>query len=289
MINIKKKRNLLGLIAIIIIYITPVYAQQYPKVPADMPLYQNEMNLISEACISLKTEWGYSISGGKVSAFKYKSRVINYDKLGRIKEIMNINPMGESLSVIVFKYDNRNLPLQETEFLPTGELIGKTKYTYNQKGRLTDITWLNEFEFIIDRKVFDYNDSKNLITEWQYYSPDSVANKTEYFYSNLENGILLKQNNFIGENKIDRSITYIRDSLQTLQKEEIRDARKKLICYYEYKYNRDQRLYQIVANYINDKKIPIYVYDYSPEGLITGEIEYNHRGDLIDYKMFTYE
>jgi hypothetical protein len=282
-------RFCLSFILLTILNLFTISAQMGPRVPADMPFYQKEMNSISKADVYSKTEWNYVISEGKVTTDNYKEKIIKYDKLGRIVEIMKINQKGENSSVIIFRYDGRNLPLQETEFLPTGEMIGKTKYTYDPKGRLTDITWLNSFEFIINRKVYDLDASASRITEWQYYSPDSVTSKTEYFYSNPENGVLLRQNNYNGESRLINSIIFIRDSTQIVLKEEIRDASQKLACYSEYQYNKNGQLQQVITIFPDKKKVPQFIYNYDEDGLLSGKIEYNQKGEMIEYKKYIYE
>lgn len=282
-------RYVISLLFSIILHNTANSVQLYPKVPADMISYQSEMKSIASADVYSKSEWNYILTDGNVTTNKYKTKVIKFDKLGRIMEVMNLNPKGENLSVIIFRYDNNNLPLQETEFLPTGELIGRTKYTYDSKGRLKDITWLNGFEFIVNRKAFDINESLNLVTEWQYYAPDSVTSKTEFYYSNLINGILLKQNNYNGEKQLSSSIIYHRDSLQVILKEEIRDASKKLTGFHEYQYNKKGQLMQILVVYPDKRKIPKFTYNYDVDGLVSGIIEYDEKGSMIAYKRFTYE
>lgn len=273
----------------VLFYSSNIYSQSYPIVPADMIQIRKEMKAVAAADVYSKSEWNYVINEGKVTTNKYKSRVIKFDKLGRIIEIIKLSPKGENQSVIVCKYDNNNYPVQETEFLTTGEMIGRTKYTYDSKGRLKDITWLNGFEFIVNRKTFDIDENKDIVTEWQYYSPDSVSGKTNYLYTNLLNGVVIKQNNYSGDHQLENSIVYHRDTSQIIIKEEIRDASEKLVCYHNYQYSKKGLLQQIVVQLPNNAIVPKYVYDYDDDGLLAGILEYDERGNIIDYKKYTYE
>ena len=130
--------NLLTVILILLLNTILVIAQDYPRVPADMPEYLSEAKAINDAGVYKRSDWRYILQGGNISTSKYKEREIKYNDQGRISEIMNIDQKGVNKSVIIFRYDKRNLPLLETEFLPTGELEGKTKYTYDFKGILKD-------------------------------------------------------------------------------------------------------------------------------------------------------
>jgi YD repeat-containing protein len=264
-------------------------AQDYPIVPADMPGYLKEMKDIADAGIYSRTDWRYELQGGNVTAVKYKERVLKYDEQGRLIEIMHIDRKGENKSVIIFRYDKRNLPMLETEFLPTGELVGKTKYTYDTKGVLKDITWLNNFEFIYNRFSFDINDSAGKVTEWHFYSPDSVEQKIEYYYSDPEKGFITLQKFFTGEDKLENTIIWNRDSANYLINKEFKDPQGKLAYYLEYHYNTSGKVYQVIRILPNGSKIKKYEFNFEDSGLKTGEIEYNLKGEIITYVKYTYE
>jgi hypothetical protein len=282
-------RNFLCIIIFFLIDLNVSDAQNYPIVPADMPGYLQEMKLIADAGVYTRTDWRYVLQDGNVTNVKHKERVLKYDDNGRINEIMNIGKKGENISVIIFRYDKRHLPQLETEFLPTGELVGKTKYTYDSNGRLKDITWLNSYEFIYNRYAFDISDSTGMVTEWHFYSPDSVTQKIEYYYSNPEKGFITYQKTFIGEDKLENTIIWNRDSTQHLINKEFKDAQGKLSYYLEYHYTLSGQVNQIIRLLPNGTRMKKYEYDYEDTGLITGEIEYNQKGEIISYLKYTYE
>jgi hypothetical protein len=276
-------------ILVLIMCLVNIHAQDYPIVPADMPAYLNETKEISSEGINTRTDWRYVLQDGKVTTNKHIERVLKFDELGRIKEIMNIDPQGENKSVIIFRYDKRNLPVLETEFLPTGELLGKTKYTYDTKGILKDITWLNSYEFVYDRFSFDINDTTGLVTEWHFYSPDSVKQKIEYYYSDPLQGFITRQRIYIGENKLQNTIIWNRDSTKCLLNKEFRDPQGKIEYYLEYHYNTSGKVMQVMRVFPNGSKLKNFEYNYEDAGLKTGEIEYNQKGEIVAYLKFSYD
>ncbi len=64
----------------------PLSSQQFPRIPADMKKYKNELNQIAMAGVAVRNDWKYKILEGNVSAHRYKDRVIKYDKRGRTIE-----------------------------------------------------------------------------------------------------------------------------------------------------------------------------------------------------------
>jgi hypothetical protein len=273
----------------LLLRLSAVNAQDYPIVPADMPAYFKEMKVVTDAGIFTCTKWQYELQGGNVTTVKHKEKVIKYDDQGRIKEIMNLDQKGENKSIIIFRYDRSNLPLLETEFLPTGELVGKTKYTFDAVGRLKDITWLNSYEFIYNRFAFDINDTLGMVTEWHFYSPDSVTQKIEYYYTDPENGFITRQKIFIGADKLENTIIWNRDSTLSLKNKEFKDPHGKLAYYLEYHYNKSGQADQIIRILPNGSRIKKSEYNFEDTGLKTGEIEYDQKGEIITYIKYSYE
>jgi hypothetical protein len=284
-----KTRFFLLLISLLLFEFLEINAQDFPIVPADMPEYLANMKAITDAGVYTRTDWRYMLQGGNITTIKYKEIALKYDDQGRIKEIMNVDQKGTNKSVIIYRYDKRNLPILESEFLPTGELEGKTKYTYDVKGFLKDITWLNSFEFIFNRYSFDFNDTTGMITEWHFYSPDSVTQKIEYYYSNPQNGFITRQKIFIGEDKLENIIIWNRDSTQHLLNKEFRNPQGKLMYYLEYKYNTKELPDKILRVLPNGTKTKKFEFEYEESGLKTGEIEYNEEGEILSYIKYSYE
>jgi hypothetical protein len=254
-----------------------------------MPEYLSEAKAINDAGVYKRSDWRYILQGGNISTSKYKEREIKYNDQGRISEIMNIDQKGVNKSVIIFRYDKRNLPLLETEFLPTGELEGKTKYSYDSKGFLKEIIWLNSYEFIYNRYSFSIDDTSGMVTEWHYYSPDSVTQKIEYFYSDPKKGFITRQKIFKGDDKLENTIIWNRDNLQHLINKEFKDPQGKLAYYLEYHYNTTGQVDKVIQVLPNGSKIKKYEFNFEESGLKMEETEYNQKEEIVKYAKYSYE
>lgn len=264
-------------------------AQSFPKVPADMHDYLFDMNTITAAKVQSRSDWRYILQSGVLTTFNYKERLLKYDVLGHIKEIENIGQDGIIQSILVYQYNSRSLPIIETEFLPTGELIGKTKYNYDQNGYLKEITWMNNNEFIIRKSNFELDvDTKSFI-ERIYLNPDSVESKIIYFYTDLSNGVLKEVWNYKGEKDLVLHKIIYRNSENKIINEEYRDANGTLTYFLKYNYDTNGYPQDITQLFPNGAKLKKFDYKYNSAGLKTGEVEYNNAGEMIQYRKFDYD
>jgi hypothetical protein len=282
-------RRLLKLLFLSLMCISFAGAQQFPMVPADMNVYLAGMQIIVASKIQSRSDWSYIMEAGVLTNQNYRERNLKYDTQGRIKEIEISDRNGYTQSIIVIRYDTRNLPSMETEFLPTGELVSKTKYTYDAGGNLRDITWLNNNEFIIKKNVYELDETMKIITEKQFISPDSAVRTTVFFYTDLHNGVLKEEWLYLGDKNLDSKIIFSRNSGNILENQEFRDTNGNLKYYLKYKYDPKGNLQDVTTLYPNGNSVKKFQYDYNASGLITGEVEYNTEGKMIHFRKYSYD
>jgi hypothetical protein len=266
-----------------------VHAQEYQKVQADMHNYLLNMKTIVTAGVQSRTDWQYIIQNGNLTTDCFKERVLKYDIRGRIKECENIDKNGIIQSILVFRYDNQNLPVMETEFMPTGEMIAKTKYTYDLKGRLQDITWLNNNEFIIRKNTYEIDENAKSITERQFTSPDSVVKKTTYIYTDLNNGLIREEWSYKGENILDFKKIVNQNNTDKIEIEEYRNSDGELTFSLKYDYDTNGNLIAVLSLFPDGTEVKKFDYNYGNSGLITGEIKYNQKGEIIQFHKYSYD
>ena len=265
-----------------------LYSQNYPKVPAEYPEYKYGMELLVNSGITLQTEWNYVIYNGNVTAQKFRDKVTKFDGTGKIMEIEHVDALGRNTSIEVLKYDAKSLPVLQTEFMPTGELIGKTTYKYNSQGFLQEITWYNGNEYIISKTEFETDSSMNSVTESNFFAPDSVKEKTVYFYSDLKKGRVEKEQHYLGKKQLDKTIVYHYLDDGRLEKEETAGPDGKTTSYLEYRYNAKGMLQEKVRIYNTGEKIKEADYSFNDQGLPAGLLEYNQKGGMVKYVKYTY-
>jgi hypothetical protein len=274
---------------ILLIGSTFLAAMQFPKVPADMNDYLFDFKCIVASKIQSRSDWCFIMEAGLLTTQNYKEKSLKYDIQGRIKEIENIDRNGLTQSIIVYRYDNRNLPIMETEFLPTGELISKTKYTYDAAGILKDITWLNSNEFIIRKNIYEIDASMKIVIEKQFISPDSAVRTTLFFYTDLNNGVVKEEWYYKGEKSLDFKKIINRNANNDVENEQYLDSSGTLTYYLKYNYDSKGHLLGSIKLYPNGNKVKKADYSFNDAGLITGEVEYNQAGIMIQYRKYSYD
>ena len=254
-----------------------------------MKKYKNELNQIAMAGVAVRNDWKYKILEGNVSAHRYKDRVIKYDKRGRTIEKVMFDEQGIRQSIVVFIYDSIHLPQSDVEFTPLGELIGKTYYTYSEAGQLSEITSYNSFEYIISKKIYEIDWQNNTVIERVLFSPDSVNQKTIFYYSNLNNGLINEEWIYIGENNLDYKKVIHRNEDNKIDSEIYTTKQGNTMYYLRYNYDQKDNLVQIERHMPSGIKTRVFDFNYTSSGLLSGEIKYNEKGEIIHYYKYTYE
>ena len=279
----------LKIIIVLTIGIQSAGAQIIPKVPADLQKYFAEMQSIKNAHITERYEWKYILHDGNVTNTRYCTRIIKYDEIGRMSESIALDQKGQKMSILIFSYDKHNMPETETEYLPTGEILGRTVYDYTPGQYLQNITWYHGTEYIIDKTVFETDEQSQTLTERHLYSPDSVDSKVIYYYSDLQDGWVEKERMFSGEDGLEYEKEIIRNDNRKIESEEWLNGAGTHIYSLKYHYNSEGNLVLQDKLFATGQRIKVADFNYSPASLLTGEINYNAQGEISRYRKFSYK
>ncbi len=282
-------QKLTGLIFAAFILIVPARAQKYPGTPADHKKHKKETDLISARGIAQRNDWKYAMKNGNVTTRENKTGEIRYDKAGRTKEISSFNEAGFRQSITVFKYDSLDLLISETEFTDRGELLGKTLYSYNEEGYLAEITLYNSVEYIIARTICSHSKKTKSFTRRIMFSPDSVRTKTVSFYTDMNNGYISQEWVYRGEHALQYKKRIQRDEKHRIRTEVYTNAKGKQMYYLKYIYNQEGNLRLIERYFPSGVKVKSYDFNFTPAGLISGEVKYNQNGEIIHYHKYMYQ
>ncbi|MBN1596878.1 MAG: hypothetical protein JW894_01155 [Bacteroidales bacterium] len=269
--------------------VTDISAQNYIMVPADRDELQEKMDIIKSLNIKKRTEWKYIIIDGNVSDQKYIDRIVKYDQHGRKSETVFLDQQGNKQSIKVYEYNVVNIPAAEIEFLPSGELVGKTVYNYTISGFLKEITWYNNFEYIISKNYYQTDTVLNTVTERCMHTPDSVEWAVIYKYSDLYNGKIEEELYFSGENKPEYKKLVYRNENEKIKKENLFNTDDKLVYTFDYEYSPKGNLKSIIRKFSSGGEVTHYECRYSDMGLLLGEVNYNLYGEILEYIKYNYE
>jgi hypothetical protein len=265
-----------------------VKAQEYVVVPADKVEYYKHHSDITHAGVRYKTDWTYIISDGNVTTDKYKERIHKFDTQGRLVETTYLDRRGNKESIALYSYRSDGLPLEYTTYSPMGELLRKRTYTYDTLGHLNEVVFYSGDIYIISKIRFEVDIGKRCVFQRNLFSPDSVASKTVYYYSDLNSGFLKEIWEYRGEDDLLHKIhiTYLDNA--KIETEEWLDARDKILYYVKYDYNPKGWLTSKKRLYTSGRRIKMADFNYTPKGLILGEIVYNRNGEIVRYSKYSY-
>ncbi len=267
----------------------PVKAQQLvPGTPSDRKEYKKKMEQISLAGVAQRSDWKFRSTNGIISTIRFKAGEVRYDKNGAITETSTFNEQGDRNSIVVFEYNPNYLLLSETEFTNRGELIGKTKYTYNDEEYLSEIILYNSSEYIISKTICEPDKENNIFTRRIMFSPDSIKKKIVSFYSDLTDGFVTQEWTYTGESNLKYKKEIRRNEKGKVETEIFTTAQGQQLYYLKYTYNLEGNLSTIERYYPSGVKVKSYDFNFAPSGLISGEIKYNENGEIIHYYKYTY-
>ena len=239
--------------------------------------------------VRYRTDWEYILREGVVTTEKNRTGFHRYNSEGLNYETTILNPDGTKRSIIIKEYDQDGLPVQFTEFTPQGAIVVSTVYKYDEKGYLSMITEYTGQGYIVYRLSFVTNESERSVTQRTWYAPDSIESKRVLFYSNLEKGFVKEIKDYSGERNLEMRTVIRRSEAGIISSEEIRNAEGDLLYYIDYQYTPQEWVQSKVRIYPDGSKIRQNEYNYTSTGLLTGEIEFNQKGEIVRYFKYTYD
>ncbi|MCG8698936.1 MAG: hypothetical protein MI922_12855 [Bacteroidales bacterium] len=256
-----------------------------PLVKAEHNTYFSNLKLFSQ--IKQRNDFDYELISGTVSTNRFKIREIHFHPNGAINEIINLSKIGKKKSIIVFGYDRRFLPLSETEYLPTGEKVGRVKYKYNINGTLEEKSFYNQYGYIVSKIVYSTIADSNVIIEKEYHSPEKVSRYRYIYYTDLENGKRFQEKEYDAnhEEVVKKSISYNEfGKISEVSYYRHNNLEYKLF----YSYDKNKNLTQVLREDNEGARREIEVYNYNDTRLLVGELKKNPLGRTIMYKKYTY-
>ncbi len=267
-----------------------LHAQFYSLIsPAGKKEYFADIKMRTDIGMRSRTDWAYSIFDGKVSAEKYKERLLKYDKTGKLAEIENYSPDGKILSIVIVNYENDDLPLEEVTYRPEGPVISKGNYRYSPDRLLSEYTRYNAKRLIDFKWVAERDTAAGEIVWMKYITPDSISQKIKYKYTGDLSGLLIGETIYIGDSLYsNRKIYWSDDPVRKDQEITFDKAGRELFRWkYEYDYTGNNNKIKIV--YPNQQNMDKYIYAYGAHNLMTGFIDHDNEGNIAGYHIYTYE
>ena len=277
-------------VSILLFFLPSMYLHaqlSLPKVPAERTRYDDDKQLIKRSEYIVRNDIRYIIKEGMVTTEKFNDRVVKFYPNGNIKEMVYVDQVGRKKAIMVCEYYPDGLPGSESEFHPTGELLKRTEFKY-ENGFLKEKTVIDQYGYVITRTTYEINTGRNEVVERIYGAPQMVTEKNVYVYSDFYSGKLLRHEKYSGEDifQFKRHLIYSKD---VLLKEEYYNPSGNKAFYLEYFYDTNNQLTEIEKVLLDGTRLKNTRYQYNDSGLITGKINYDRKGKMIAYYKYSYE
>ncbi len=260
----------------------------FPKLPVESKELKIESDKIIQAGYKLKQDIRYEIYDGKVTSNKYSEKETEFNEKGKIKEVVIKDKTGRTKVILIYLYDSNGFPKRITKFHPTGDILGRFEFKYDTKGFLFERAEYDQYDFIVQKIIYQRNISENTITERYYNSPEMVTKTLVWKYSDLFSGRLLSVSEFEGEStlKIRKDLIYEGDKLM---KEHFINRDGNIIYYHSYTYDTSGNISEIKKDLPMGTSYNHLTSQYNSKGLISGEIKYGQKGNMKTYYKFIYQ
>ncbi|QQS50297.1 MAG: hypothetical protein IPM71_11990 [Bacteroidota bacterium] len=258
-----------------------------PKAPAEMVTYFQEAEVVKKSGLLIRRDIRYKIEEGMVLGESYTEKVVKYFADGRPKEIVHYDKTGRKISILIFSYDANGLPQSETEFHPTGEVLQKTTYQYENNYLIRELGF-DAYGNTIYQTIFENPEPGQSIIERTYLAPGMVAQKDIWTYTSADTGILTRHTQFDGESSMKFSSELIYSD-NKLQSEIFTKNINSIYRVLEYVYDLSGNASEVNLILPDGSKLPYRIFEYRPDGLLSGKIEYDGKGKMILYMKYQYE
>ncbi len=272
-----------------------------------------ERQRIAQNKIKHSTQWSYRYTQGKLNAKGSKTAETKYDANGNPIEIVNYRSSGEISSRLLYKYNKNN---QRTEYVMYQKKMGeanlsvtyKQTINYNSKG-------IKTFEVVFDgaagyRITYDYLPNDELKQIVKYGATNSVDERWVYSYEGNNQqinifrpdktldavvnkkfgakGELIEEQELNAKGKEIKRVVSIYDAKgREVQKEEY--AMEKLVKKFQYVYNNDGLLVEVIQNNPDGTSFTQSKYNYDIEGNLLEEQWSEGNQDEFSHKQSTYD
>lgn len=207
---------------------------------------------------------------------------VSYDKEdGKLYREVYYNSNGLKYQSIIHEYDGFGRPAKDIELGENDAPVSYTAYEYNKDGLKTaelvySATGPEEYEFAY-RTDFEYDASGNC-TRSQRTENDTVVAVTLYSYA--ENGVLIKEEQYEGEDFCICAYEYEVDANGNIIKCLRHDYMEGAQLEDRYSYNSDNQVVAVVSYDAEGNVISRIEHDYDAEGNETKYSVYDAQGGL---------
>jgi len=132
-----------------------------------------------------------------------------FDNKGRIASIVSKGMNGNIDTRIEYTYDFNGNEAESDKYNAGGSLMTTWTHKYDKKGRETEQTITKGSDPLPMRKIYIYDDSKNII-ETDFYRQDTLTYKYVTQYDQKDNPV--EENQFSRDGEHTRRILYLYDS-----------------------------------------------------------------------------
>lgn len=267
---------------------------------------------IADSKIKVSTQWAYRYTQGKLNAKGSKTAETKYDNQGNPIEIVNYRSSGEVSSKVLYKYNKSN---QRTEYVMYQKKMGESKLSisykqtiqYNKEGvKISELIYDGAMGY---RITYDYTsdgklkqilkfDGNNKVSERWVYSYDGNNQQVNVFIPDKTldavinkkfspKGELIEEQQLnAGGKEVKKVInTYSAQGLE-VKKEEF--AMEKLIKSFEYVYDSDNLLVEVVQINPDGTRFTQSRYSYDTSGNILEERWSEGNQDEFSHKQSSY-
>lgn len=259
-----------------------------PRIGLEKEAFYNSLKMRSAHGVHKKNYWYYKVDHGIVTRDKFKELQIEYFKDGRVKEKIYLTPTGKQTAIVLHDYDEEGKLLKESEFTPMGKQIGRVRYRYSPEGYLREITEYDAYGYIISKTVYLLDSTALSLTELVYSSPDSIKSKNVAYYSDFDTGSMIEYHEYTTEHAIEYK-KKLEWEEGRLKREEYQHPDGRFAYYLDFSYDPRGNLIEVKRLVQGNSEFKKMEYNYTPEGLLAGEIEYNQQGRIVSYYKYIFE
>lgn len=272
-----------------------------------------ERKRIAESKIKVSTQWAYRYTQGKLNSEGSKTAETKYDNQGNPIEIVNYRSSGEISSKVLYKYDKNN---QRTEYVMYQKKMGDSKLSitykqtiqYNKDGvKISELIYDGAMGY---RITYDYSsegklkqilkfDGNNKVSERWVYSYDGNNQQVNVFVPDqtldaVINKKFSQKGELIEEQQLNASGKEVKKVInkynsQGLEVKKEEYAMEKLIKSFEYVYDSNNLLVEVVQNNPDGTSFTQSRYSYDTAGNILEERWSEGNQDEFSHKQSSYD
>lgn len=288
MMQVKTKLPIILLLLISVFIYTELQAQFiFSKTPVEAINLSKQSKQIADKGLRYRQDILYVLQEGKVAANNYVEKTTEFNAEGKIKEVLITDKTRRIRVAFIYSYTANGLLKRITKFHPTGDVLGRYEFKYDKMGFLLEKTEYDQYDYVLQKVIGEVNQTEKTFTEKYYKSPEMVTKTIVSKYTDLHNGQLTSITEYVGEEhfRLKSEYIYEKDLLHRIQ---FIGRHGGVIYFHEYNYNAQGLYTEIKMILPGGVSFPVNTRQYS-NGLLSGEILYEGKGEISSYYKFSYK